>query len=235
MTALIFDTETTGGDPPRLIEAAGIEMGDAQVIDLRVSSSFEQRYNPGVPSTLGALATHHILDSELADKPAAETFKLSSSVGYLIGHNVDYDWRVAGEPDVKRICTLAIARRLWPMLDSHTLGACAYYIVGDKARDMLKAAHSAIADCETTRWLLRYLISGAKRSEPDRPLDTWEDLWELSEEARIPRVFPFGKHKGCPIAELPADYVDWFLNKSDMARSEDRDPYLWKALQERAA
>lgn len=101
MTALIFDTETTGGDDPKMIEAAGIVLRPGD-IDLRPADHFEFRYNPGIPSTLGALATHHILDSELAGCPPP-SFLLSDDVEYLIGHNIDYDWRVIGEPKVKRI------------------------------------------------------------------------------------------------------------------------------------
>jgi len=36
---------------------------------------------------------------------------------------------------------------------------------------------------------------------------------------------PFGKHKGLPIREVPADYRRWLLGQSDV------DPYLRRALQ----
>lgn len=223
MSALIFDTETHHSVAPKLIEAAGIVLGDPQVIDLRAAERFEQRYNPGVPSTLGALATHHILDSELVGCPSPDTFALPAGTAYLIGHNVDFDWQVIGQPEVKRICTLAIARRLWPALDSHKLGALAYYLLGDAARDMLKAAHSAASDCETTRHLLRHMVSAARKLEGVE-LETWEELWAFSEAARIPTVISFGKHKGTPVGDLPPDYVSWLLGQPDI------DPYLRKAL-----
>jgi exodeoxyribonuclease X len=57
---------------------------------------------------------------------------------------------------------------------------------------------------------------------------TWEDLWQVSEVARIPSVFSFGKHKGTPIKDAPLDYIEWML------RQDDIDPYLRTALEKRA-
>ena len=223
MCACIFDTETTGGSDPKMIEAAGLILPPGD-IDLRPVDSFEQRYNPGVPSTLGALAAHHILDTELEGMPEPSSFTLDSDVGYLLGHNVDYDWEVIGKPEVRRICTLALARDLFPDLDSHTLSALTYHFLpGEQARERLKSAHSAMGDCETTRWLLRYLISALKHF--GQPVATWEDLWMASEAARIPKTMPFGKHKGVPMGDLPRDYIDWALRSLN-----DMDDYLRRAL-----
>ena len=52
-----------------------------------------------------------------------------------------------------------------------------------------------------------------------------EELYIASEEARIPHIINFGKHRGTAIADLPADYVQWLL------RQENLDPYLRKALE----
>jgi exodeoxyribonuclease X len=52
-----------------------------------------------------------------------------------------------------------------------------------------------------------------------------EELWQLSEKSRIPKVMPFGKHKGEPIDSIPDDYRSWLLRQSDV------DPYLLKALE----
>jgi exodeoxyribonuclease X len=57
---------------------------------------------------------------------------------------------------------------------------------------------------------------------------TWEDLWQVSEAARIPSVFAFGKHKGTPIKDAPLDYIEWML------RQDNIDPYLREALEESA-
>ena len=80
--SIIFDTEATGIKEPALIEAAWIEVDSLETLVL--SNPFEQRYNPGKPITLGALATHHIMDEELADCPPASSFSLPKDVGYII-------------------------------------------------------------------------------------------------------------------------------------------------------
>lgn len=218
MQALILDTETTSADDPHLIELAYIKLTEGDLVDLRVSETYEQRFNPQVPSSLGALATHNILDSELTECPHPDTFTLPEC-DYLIGHNIDFDWRVIKEPDVKRIDTLCLARNIWPNLDSHKLGACLYHVMGDDAKPLVTGAHGALNDCEMVRHLLRYLVPHYKVDNPF----TWEALYMASEFARIPAYMPFGKHKGTPIKDLPADYVRWL-------KTTDIDEYLRKAL-----
>lgn len=217
MTALLFDTETTGIIDSEIIEAAWLELSDP--VNLTILSTFEQRYRPSKPIELGALATHHIYDEELVDCPAHTDFALPPDTQYLIGHNVDYDWIVAGRPPVKRICTLALARRFYPEIDSHSQSALMYFIRRSEARERLRNAHSALADIHNCRIIVHHLIQRAGN------IQTWEDLWQLSERARIPSTMPFGKHKGQPIAQVPADYKAWLLRQSDI------DPYLIKALQ----
>ena len=141
---IIFDTEATGIKEPVLIEAAWVELESIE--PFTVINPFVQRYNPGKPITLGALATHHIMDEELVDCPPAGGFTLPGHVDYIIGHNVDFDWEVIGKPEVKRICTLALARKLWPDLDSHNQSVLLYYLERSTAREQLRNAHSAIVD-----------------------------------------------------------------------------------------
>ena len=217
MTALLFDTETTGTKDSEIIEAAWLELSDP--VSLTILSTFDQRYCPSKRIELGALATHHIYDEELADCPPHTDFSLPAGTQYLIGHNIDYDWMVAGKPPVKRICTLALARHFHPELDSHSQSALLYFIRRTEARERLRNAHSALADVQNCRIILHHLIQRAGH------VQTWEDLWLLSEHARIPSIMPFGKHRGQPIAHVPDDYKAWLLRQSDI------DPYLIKALQ----
>jgi exodeoxyribonuclease X len=56
-------------------------------------------------------------------------------------------------------------------------------------------------------------------------IQTIEQLYVASEEARIPKSISFGKHKGTSISDLPTDYVQWLM------RQDDLDPYLRKALE----
>lgn len=216
MAALLFDTETTGTADAQIIEAAWLELSDP--VSLTITQEFVQRYQPDEPITLGALATHHIYDEELEGCPAHTEFALPPTTAYIIGHNVDYDWARAGYPELKRICTLALARRLLPNLDSYSQSALIYYIDRQHARERLKNAHSALEDVKNCFSLLQYLLAKIGN------IRTWEQLWQFSEQARIPTVMTFGKHKGMAIADVPQDYKNWLLRQPDL------DPYLVAAL-----
>lgn len=225
MTAILFDTETTGtGDDDQIIESAvarvslfiDAPLARAGVIDV-------QRFKPTRPISHGAMATHGILASDLVDRPGPETFALPEGTEYIVGHNVDFDWRMAGKPKVKRICTLALSRGLWPTLDSHTQSALLYFLLpAETARERLVGAHSAYRDVDNLAIVLNAICDSL------RP-DSWEQLWTMSEDARVPRYITFGKHKapaGQPPRQfdsLPGDYLQWMLRQTDM------DPYVLEA------
>jgi len=215
--SIIFDIEATGIKEPVLIEAAWLELESIE--PFLVANPFVKRYNPGKPITLGALATHHIMDEELVNSPPASSFILPDDVEYLIGHNVDFDWEVIGKPEVKRICTLALARKLWPDLDSHTQSALLYFLERSTAREQLRNAHSAITDVGICAVILDHICQQLN-------VKTVEDLYTESEKARIPTTMPFGKHKGILLADIPSDYKQWLLGQGDI------DPYLRKAVQQ---
>ena len=212
---IIFDTEATGIKEPVLIEAAWVEL--QSIKPFTVTNPFEQRYNPGKPITLGALATHHIMDEELVACPPAATFSLPSDVAYVIGHNVDYDWEVIGKPDIKRICTLALARKVWPDLDSHNQSALLYHLERVTAREQLRNAHSALTDVGICAAILKHICQ-------QLGVTTIEALYTESEIARTPTTMPFGKHKGMLLADVPKDYKKWLLTQQDI------DPFLRRAL-----
>jgi exodeoxyribonuclease X len=223
MVSIIFDTESSGLTDPHLIEAAWVRVPDPTT--LKVEETFFQRYNAAKPIELGALATHHIYDEELVDCPPYSDFALPADIEYMVGHNIDYDWKVIGKPDIKRICTLALSRYLWPDLDSYSQSAILYYFERANARDLLNAAHSAMQDVLNCLTILRHLTM---RFEPAE-LVSWDAVWLFSERARIPKVMAFGKHKGTAIKDVPADYKSWLL------RQPDTDLYLAKALRGEAA
>ena len=213
--AIIFDVEATDKNNAVIIEAASLDVTSLKPFE--VGNPWVQRYNPGKPISLGALATHHILDEELVNCPASSSFRLPAGTKYLIGHNIDFDWVAIGSPEVKRICTLALARSLWPDLDSHTQSALLYYFERDTARDQLRNAHSALADV----WICSKIVAQIIDRLHPASLDA---LWEMSENARIPTVMPYGKHKGELISQVPTDYKQWLL------RQDNVSGYLRKAL-----
>ena len=225
MQAIILDTEThTLNGQPIEIAYAPIQIQDGK-ISLDKSQIFDQLYQVDEPISYAAMAVHHILESDLVDQPQYTEFQLPPSTVYIIGHNVDYDIAAIARCGVdttqlKPICTLALARRVWENADAHYISALIYQISkgSAKAREMLKGAHRADADIILTANILMHIIHHLN-------IQSIEQLYLASEEARIPKSITFGKHKGTAIAELPKDYIQWLL------RQDDLDTYLRKALE----
>ena len=228
MQAIILDTEThTLNGQPIEIAYAPIQISDHK-ITLDKSQLFDQLYSVDEPISFAAMAVHHILESDLTDQPHYTSFKLPKETIYIIGHNIDYDIRALEKcgvesSNIKAICTLALARLVWPDAEAHNISALIYMISkgSEKAREMIRKAHRADMDIILTANILMHIVHHLK-------LNSIEALYEASEDARIPRSINFGKHRGTAITELPSDYVQWLL------RQEDLDPYLRKALENKA-
>lgn len=224
----ILDSEMTGLKDPEVIEVAWSELrtgkdlvGDSDEISLDVCGSFEERFKPVKTTTYGALAVHHILPEELEGcRPSCE-FKLPEGAAYLIGHSIDMDWWAIGSPDVRRICTNAMARCVLTTADSYNLGALTYFIMGANSitRQLVRDSHSARADVRMTYLLLKHILN----QKPE--ITTWNQLWMFSEECRIPRTCPMKKHEGVLLEDLDPGFVHWCLNLPDL------DPYFRKGLE----
>jgi exodeoxyribonuclease X len=137
-----------------------------------------------------------------------------------------FDFAVSGsvpavdEPQIRRTCVMALSWSFFPGLDSYSQSVVLYHLARDRAREPLKNAHSAMADVQNCLIILPHILL---RMLPEESA-TWEGIWRRSELARIPTVMTFGKHKGMPIKDVPADYKRWLLGQPEL------DPYLIKAL-----
>ena len=225
MHAIILDTEThTLNGYPIEVAYAPIQLQQGK-ISLDKSQIFDQFYQVDEPISYAAMAVHHILESDLIDQPHYTSFRLPKETVYIIGHNIDYDIRAIQKcgvdtSHIKAICTLALARLVWPDVEAHNISALIYMISkgSEKARDMIKKAHRADMDIILTANILMHIVHHLQ-------IDSIEALYAASEDARIPRVMSFGKHRGTAIADLPNDYIQWLM------RQDELDPYLRKALE----
>lgn len=220
--AIILDCESTGFLPP--IEVIELAYSKPMPFDFEpITANLGVhcvRYKPTKEIENGAMAAHHIISKDLWDCPAWTVPAVDPTVGYFIGHGVDYDWGLVGAPDIKRIDTLALARQIWPDETKHSLGALIYHVHEDKAvaRKLVKDAHSAEADVRMCAVLLQRILEVGQLS---MDLNSWEDLWKWSEVARIPTRMWLGKHKGLPMAEVPRSYKSWALaNMTDPPLNE---------------
>lgn len=226
MNAIILDTEThtINGYPIEIAYGpCSFEQGELWFDQSQV---FDEFFSCPEPISYGAMAVHHILESDIAGKPSYDTFRLPlpGSIDYIIGHNINYDIeaikKCGSYVPKKSICTLALARFAWPELETHTLSALFYFTAKDKAdaRDRLRSAHNAKYDIWFTYIVLKNIC--LKLGIKDM-----NSLYLLSEQARTPTVMPFGKHKDTPLKQVPKDYIRWLLGSGEI------DPYLRKALE----
>ncbi len=220
MTTYILDTETTGW-PEAELEA--IELAYAELkLDagpLRYGTIWAGYYKPEREILAAARAAHNILDQELEGCPPSDTARIPGDAEYIVAHNVDYDWHAIGCPDVKRICTLALCRRYYPG-GSHSIGSMMYRLLAQQeAKLLLTKAHSAKADLRCCAVILAALLEKLPQ------VTSWESLWSISEDAREPLEWTFGKYKGQSIESTPSDYLRWGL-----ANMTEADQYLRRKM-----
>ena len=150
MQAIILDTETHSlNGLPIEIAYAPIQINEGK-LSLDRELIFDQLYSIGDEKiSYGSMAVHHILESDLVGQPNFSEFKLPPETIYIIGHNIDYDIRAIQQcgvdtSHIKAICTLALARLVWPDAEAHNISALIYMISkgSEKAREMLKGAHN---------------------------------------------------------------------------------------------
>lgn len=231
MSTIILDTEThkLHGE---VIQLAYM-MLDETKLTAKLEDSFTMNYRPSEAIDYAAMAIHHIINSDLAScLPSSDVF-IPQGTEYIIGHNIDYDIdaikrslnRCTDDIDViKRIDTLAIIRFLHPTWESHKLSVCLYRLANEDKisipvvdlRNWLKKAHDALIDCMLTDILLTYIVQ-------NQNIQSIEQLYQLSEKARIPTHIFYGKYKGRSITSLDEWDIEWILKRTD-------DKYLSQAL-----
>lgn len=130
----VVDVETTGGRYRN-----GHRMTELAIVDVRdgaVAGRFRTLLNPGRRVPFGAARLTGITSEMVA---AAPTFDEVAEEVYrriegrvFVAHSADFDWgwlrvqlaeALGDVPDVERLCTVRLARRLLPGLGSHNLDA----------------------------------------------------------------------------------------------------------------
>jgi DNA polymerase III alpha subunit (gram-positive type) len=220
MRFFLADTETTGvGADDAVCEIAWAEVDE----DLNVLQQDAALINPGKPIHYAASAVNGITDAMVADAPSLEEYM--ASVGHpLFGddvvfcaHNAAFDFRFLRElmhGDTRILCTLKVARRLYPDAANHKQGTLAAMLGIEVAREK---AHSADGDIDVLLKLVKQMCADAGCG--------LSDLLHIQSIPLIPTKIPFGKHKGTKLTDLPKSYVSWLLEKAT-----NLDPDLRTAL-----
>ena len=166
----VVDVETTGGLRWRghgIVEIAIVEIRDGVI-----GETYQTLLNPGrrIPpfvTELTGITSGMVADAPLFEHVAAHVAGLLEG-RVFVAHNVGFDWgfvrshlqRVFGAaPEVPRLCTVHLARRLLPRLRRRNLDALA-----DHFGIEIHARHRAYGDAlATARILLRLLDEASRR------------------------------------------------------------------------
>lgn len=230
----VIDTETTGPEPGADFI---VELGSLKNDHDKRSGSFNRLFKPPIPIPYEAMAIHHITNEDVADKgPCADAHSdvvdYMSDVTKIIAHNLKFDGTLLrrefpgvferfAEDEEGCICTLRVARHLWPELPSHRLHVLMYRF--NIADGKSGKAHRADFDCMVTWGLMRYeaeYVIKNREGVSDYP----EALRELTRLTRKPILYhhlAFGKHKGVPLAKIDKGYLSW-LSRQEWVK-EDPD------------
>lgn len=208
---IVADTETTGATAyDKVCEVAWVELdADMQVLDRQHSL-----IDPQMPISAGASGVHGITNADVTEAPTIDEF-FSLVLGeshfspddrvLLIAHNAPFDKRyLAPHMPIKgELCTLRLARRVWPEAENHKLATLMYLLSLSRGK-----SHSAHGDVETCLDLLRKIVWKTGSSLNDLAAVSMEPVWVST--------MPFGKHKGSPLKVLPVSYIKWLLGLDNL-------------------
>ena len=199
----VVDVETTGGQYEaghRITEVAVVEVRGGAVVD-----AFHTLVHPGRrvhPATvrLTGITNDMLIEAPAFDEVAEEVFRRIAG-RVFVAHNASFDWgwvraqlgdALGDVPEVRRLCTISLTRRLVPELHRRNLDALA-----DFFEIPIHERHRAYGDAlATARILLRLLdraeslgigdLHSLRRYRPRKSQRAQRDLFA---RAGLPRRF----------------------------------------------
>lgn len=201
-----IDFETTG-IPTEADKHAIVEIGWCDLEDGEVGIPDAVLCNPGRPIPHDAMAIHHITDEDVAD--ADGSVDVLGHPDYFVAHFADYE-RQFFETDVPFICTWKVALRLWPEAPHHGLQFLRYHLALPVLPTLCQPPHRAAPDAYIGAVLMQRILKENRASVED--MVRWSNG-----PALMPRI-TFGKHVGQKWEDVPTDYLDWIVSKSDLDR-----------------
>lgn len=204
----VVDTETTNVDDP----AEMVELGWTDVRWFPEGWSIESGpssalISPGMPISFAAMAIHHLTDADVAGgmNPDDARAKVVKGADILAAHNAEFDRRFIRGHRLPWICTFKAAKTAWPELQGHSNGAIRYERGLCLADGRCLPSHRAGPDTWVTAHILLDLL---KIYQP-------ETLIEMSANPVLQLKCWLKAHRGKRWSEVPTDYIDWILHKSD--------------------
>ncbi len=209
------DVETTGFDPrnDRVVEVACVLTRGARRID-----SFSTLVDPELPIPATASAVHHLTDDCVQHAPRLETvaprLRALTAGAIVVAHNAQFD--LGFLPFLRErptLCSMRFAQMALPDAPNYKNQVLRYHLGIRDAALTGTNAHRALGDALVTSLVFaecvrRYLTAGG--------LDDVPAAIQAAMQPRELQALTFGRHRGKPIGDVPADYLEWLSGAAAM-------------------
>ncbi|MBL7022322.1 3'-5' exonuclease [Patescibacteria group bacterium] len=234
MDILILDTETTGIEPTaRLVQLA--------YKNLTTGKEVNEFFKPPIAITFGSMATHHITEEMVADKPAFEGSATKEELAkelkdnILVAHNVLFDMNILVNEGLsigKYIDTLRVARHVLES-DQYSMQYLRYSL-DLKVENVI--AHDAWGDITVLISLFDYLKKVvAKEFSLTKDEDIYLRMIELTQKPVLLSKINFGKYKGSEFGEIAVNdrgYLEWLYGSESTKNEAEQNEDLMHTLKE---
>lgn len=224
-SCIVLDTETTGKDykTAEVIETGFVIREDGEWI---IFNELHSPVHSKIPPMVSSIC--YITNSMVEDKPAfidaKDTFQSvvdGFANGYAVGHNYFYDMKVLQNHGINMpknsICTWRMAKKIFngmSEIESTSLPYLRFALELDVPIEM--HCHRAGNDSFITGKLLEIMVDLMESSnllDLDKPYGPQIAKWATA--PIIYEKFPFGKHKGENVDDVPVSYINWAFNNMD--------------------
>jgi exodeoxyribonuclease X len=218
----VVDVESTGiDDPAEIVEVGWTDVRlfpEGWVIE---SGPHSRLVSPGIPISYPAMAVHHISEAEAATgiNPDEARALVAQGADLLCAHNAAFDGRFIRGHKAPWLCTFKCARTAWPDLQSHGNGSIRYergLCLGDPRTE---PSHRAGPDTWVTAAILLDLLK----------VLSIDEMLEITRNPVLLRKIDFGEHAGKTFPEIPWDYLNSIVNKSNMPQDPKREDVVHTA------
>ncbi len=207
MTFRVIDTETCG------LEGGVVEIASVDVENGLLTNPMSDLVCPDRAIGYEAMAIHHITEEMVADKQRiAKTVGRYHGSPYYVAHNAAFDRRMLPEMHGEWICTVKLARKLYPGLKYSNQYLRYALNLAVTVPDGLYP-HRALYDCYVTAALLVKIMADSGWSAAE--------MVALSNQATLVTTLKFGKYRGQPMERIAREdpgYLKWLLgNLKDLS------------------
>lgn len=197
----VIDTETCG------LQGGVVEVASVDIIAGQIVNPMSDLVRPDRPISYQAMAIHKITEQMVADKPWIEdVVPRYQGSPYYVAHNASFDRRMLPDISGDWICTVKLARRLWPGMKYSNMGLYKSLKLQVDTPPGLHH-HRALFDCYITAALLQRIIEESGWSA--------EEMVTITGRPALVNTLTFGKYRGKEIAEIARQdpgYLRWMLN-----------------------